>query len=354
MIYLYLTIFAAILLSASSPNNTIINNRFTNNSLLTIMFITVSLSIYNIDLYTIPDALNYAERTILYTYMPFELLNTNITEDAAFNILQWILAQFTDSIKAFLLLVWFIIFVNITVAAKNVFKPNEVLFVVFAYLTYFIFFDYALNAVRQGLAISFLIVALSIIVSKKRNLYFYIALALAPLMHVSALPLSIALMILKRKFITLKFVGMIWMVALAAFVTGLNAELLGNLRGSLDDYTSTYVLGNIGDSFNRIDFMLFSVFFAVLLALMKRYIVEDQESFAILFKFYLLANSYFLFFGFINFSDRLASYSWMLIPLILFQGIQNTVNLRYKRVLLVVLFFITGMITGSIDFIFES
>jgi hypothetical protein len=84
----------------------------------------------------------------------------------------------------------------------------------------------------------------------------------------------------------------------------------------LNEYVNTSLNRDYRGGVNRRDFFLFSVVILVLglLALWKG---APTPWYSRLIAIYCVLNTYFLLFGFILYSDRLAAYSWTLAPLIL-------------------------------------
>src|SRR5699024_3214728 len=133
------------------------------------------------------------------------------------------------------------------------------LFVFVSYITYFIFFSYVLNVMRQGLAISFLILSISLSIKNKGKIKFYISLMTVPLLHSSALPLSLAILFLKWFNIKVRTILIIWFIAIVLFITNLNITIFSVLQlKQIETYTSIEALERYS-AVNRLDFLLFSV-----------------------------------------------------------------------------------------------
>lgn len=352
MLPIYITIFVFVIIISAAKKNSILNNRYTNNAIVFLLFITITISIYNIDIHSVPDLKNYLRRFENLSYMNFDMLTSSLSikNEPLFDIFQWLVAKTFGSFKLFVALVWIIIFINFYKTLKNIFDSSMLLFVFVSYLSFFIFFNYVVNVMRQGLAISFILLAISILVINKNKFTFYISILIAPLLHITALPLSIILITLR--LFNIKFVIITWALSILVFVTGINARIFSGLEFELMDiYTSSSLYARYS-SINRIDFLAFSVFFAILFIFFSRRLKSDAYN--ILLKIYLIFNIYFLLLGFIAFNDRLAAYSWMLIPILLWYAVPNTTNERYKTILLTTAFLASMMFTGSMSVILES
>lgn len=348
MLLLYITTFSFIVFITAAKKDSFINNKYNTTAILALLFILISISIYNVDLESISDLRRYNSH--FFYYQGVSLNNIELRNEPLFSLLQWLIANAAGSFRFFLVIVWTVIFTNFIKALKNLFPKSDVLFVFASFVTFFIFFNYVLNVMRQGLAISFLILAMSVLITKKNKSTFYISIIFAPLFHITSLPLSIILLVYKRFNIKLRTITIVWLLSIVLFLTNLNGRLFSFLPiDQLEVYSSEQVLTQYS-SVNRIDFLTFSVFFALLGYLTWRYILNKQaDVYKSILKFYLIFNTFFILLGFIAYSDRLAAYSWMLIPILIWKGISETENFRYKAVALLLSFIIIGIFTGSIN-----
>src|SRR5690625_6997128 len=107
--------------------------------------------------------------------MNFDMLTSSLSirNEPLFDIFQLLVAKTFGSFKLFVALVWIIIFINFYKTLKNIFDSSMLLFVFVSYLSFFIFFNYVVNVMRQGLAISFILLAISILVINKNKFTFY-------------------------------------------------------------------------------------------------------------------------------------------------------------------------------------
>lgn len=355
MLLIYITIVIWVFLIAFSRKNTVLNNKYTNNTVLIVLFAAVTISIYNIKIHSIPDLHNYAYWFSTFHNVSLKMSGIQFSEDPLFFFLQWCIAQFTDSISIFLIIIWGIIYFNIVSSLRKLFDSSDVLFVFFSYATFFIFFSYVLNTMRQGLAISFLIVALSAMIYKKKNWTFILSIIIAPIIHITALPISLCLLLLRWFKIKLLPVFLLWVASILLFISGYNSALFKGVQSKLiNTYTSDYALGRYSGLTNRVDFLLFSVFIALIAFVIWRYILKKDTEYEKLLIYYLLANSYFLCLGFIAFSDRIAAYSWFIIPILIWKAIPKTKNSRYKVVFVLASFLLTGILSGGFNVILKA
>ncbi|MGM0904266.1 MAG: EpsG family protein [Bacillota bacterium] len=342
------------LITVAKPNS-IINNRYTSYTILFCFILFTSYKIANLDMWATTDLHVYINQ--FYSYQDLSLIDTfKISKsEPLFTIVQWSLAQVFESDKFFKLSIWLLFTFIFIKSLRNIFLPWQVLVVFFSYMTYFIFFSYILNTMRQGIAISLLMLAISLLIFQpNKKKLFVILIILAPLFHMTALPLSVALLLLKKFQIPTKLIVGIWIASIFLFLTGLNQTLFGSLNSIyLESYTADITFGNYGGASNKITFLLFSIIGLIVGWLLQKYLARNSDSSVALLRVYLVFNSYFLLLGFIAFSDRIASYSWFLIPLMVWLPIFKSDKKHTLLILLALIsFIVTGYIRGSLNLLF--
>src|SRR5699024_3195740 len=132
------------------------------------------------------------------------------------------------------------------------------------------------------------------------------------------------------------------------YLTGLSKNIVGMIPyeiNYLEMYSSMELIQYYGGSYN-IKFYIFNTGFLILfLFFYYNYpIVKSNGVFNCLLNIYILFSSVFLTFGYIAFADRLASYSWFIIPIIVAMIIKN-VNLKVSGVVTLVGILIIGAFT---------
>lgn len=143
--------------------------------------------------------------------------------------------------------------------------------------------------------------------------------------HLSALIPAIMLFVVSLRKPSIRVLLVSWFVVAFLYVTGMNGALLGGIAEGSDRlgmYTGSNVLSGYQGGANRLDFLAVSAFsIALIMVLAHRWressSPEDRGATDFLTATLILFNIYFLCFGFIAFSDRLAAYSWFLVPLAL-------------------------------------
>lgn len=181
------------------------------------------------------------------------------------------------------------------------------------------FTSYASLVARQGLSMAMLFAAVCLILRGSRSWWWLILLTAAALTHWSAIPIAVTIALMTFLDIRLRVLVAVWGAAAILFLTHAQERLLGPVSGlvpGLTNYTDPSFADQYLGGVNRDDFLLFSLgILAVgLVAIWKG---TPPDWYPRLIVFYCALNTYFLLFGFISFSDRVAAYSWTLAPLVL-------------------------------------
>lgn len=266
---------------------------------------------------------------------------TAIGFDGGFRVfLAGVAALSTDAwvLKAIVAL---LIIVNFSLAATRLHPPGAAVIVVFGLSLFPFVPNYAANTLRQGLAISFILLAVALVVSRTGSAWAPGAsCALALLMHTSsAIPALIIAAVYFGRAPWKAVVG-IWLTLAALFLTGLNDAILGGLvarAGRYALYLDAQSLRAYGGGTNRFDFFAITACICVL-AVWHRHRArhlspaqhERANKMAVIT---LLFSSYFLALGFVPYSDRLAAYSWFLAPVLLADFFLESSSPRLGRAL---------------------
>jgi hypothetical protein len=181
------------------------------------------------------------------------------------------------------------------------------------------FTSYSSLVLRQGLSMLLLFAAICLILKGVRSRWWIPLLVAAALMHWSAIPIAITIVLVTFLRIRLRAVVVLWGVFAVLFLTGIQQRLLGPVAGfipGLNEYVDPSLNPGYTGGVNRLDFFVYSlVILAVGLIVVWR--GAPTPWYPRLMIFYATLNLYFLLFGFILYSDRLAAYSWTLAPLVL-------------------------------------
>ena len=181
------------------------------------------------------------------------------------------------------------------------------------------FTSYASQVARQGMSMVMLFAAICLILTGVRSGWWILLLFAAALMHWSAIPIALTIALLTFVRVRLRVLVAVWGVVAILFLTGVQERLLGpvaEIIPGLSDYTNPTLNQEYTGGVNRRDFLIFSLVILVvgLIAVRRG---TPTPWYPRLMAFYVTLNIYFLLFGFILYSDRLAAYSWTLAPLVL-------------------------------------
>ncbi|AYW46466.1 EpsG family protein [Tetragenococcus koreensis] len=246
--------------------------------------------------------------------------------EPGFVIFQWLLSKISTSYMFFIPVSALLILLLIIKPLKETIPFNKIPLVMFGYLSLFSFYNLLNNILRQGFSVAFLLVML-VYLEKNRYLHAIIFLIIATAFHKTAIIGIIIIILYKMSILLSKYVYIYFLASLTMvfninqkLVTILPFSLINDTESYLQQYTSDSSLLKYG-SVNRLDFLLFSVFWFLLgLFFYKKYLSNDSF-YLLVIKAYAIYGTVFFLLGFISFSDRLAIYSWFLIPIVLFYPI---------------------------------
>jgi hypothetical protein len=170
-------------------------------------------------------------------------------------------------------------------------------------------------AVRQGLALAALLVAIGLVVHKGRlgplAITFLVA---AALLHWSAAIFGACFVVLALFRPSLRVLLAGWVVCLVLGVSGIAQSVVSRFGLSMVDvYSSNGAYESYGRTGLRLDFVALSAFLALLSYVVTTRWPTPQGRW--LSATFLAFNSLYLVLGYIAFSDRLAVYSFILVPL---------------------------------------
>ncbi len=278
--------------------------------------------------------------------------------DVGYVTAAWALGQVTQSAVVYKAGIWLTIALLVYIAARRVLSRPHAFVLLFAYTCYVPFMSYSTNALRQGVALGFLLICFAEacrMEAGSRRLLIFTGIA-AAVFHISAIvPVALILAIRWWKP-AIRVAVACWLVAALCSVTHVNGLLLGRLIDLLGDFS---IYGGDGLAYvytggtNRLDFVVASGILALVIAAAGWFVDAPLEQRRVLLTGYLFVNIFFLALGFVTFSDRLASYSWFLVPLCLAVHVLGTERMLWPRVVrtgFVLGFLVTGLATGSVAF----
>ncbi len=274
--------------------------------------------------FDVVDKTRYGLEFQSLSFTPFgEVLNDFVTtgREPAFLVFTWIVGIFTHDPMVFFVVTAVICNLALVLGLWLLLGSGWQTAVVF-YLTFcFGFFvDYSSFLLRQGLSMACLLIAVALVMRSSRPMKILLVLTVGICFHWSAL--APAIVILLVRFLRMRpglLLG-VWAVLSLTYFTGVNARLadpLGSSIEQVENYANPDLAANYAGGTNRPTFWILS---AVPLAVgypVSRLMRGLPSWYSTLLNTYILLNCYYLLLGFVYFSDRLAAYSWALIPVLI-------------------------------------
>ncbi|MDU1891697.1 MAG: EpsG family protein [Dysgonomonas sp.] len=263
------------------------------------------------------DTLTYA-RSFYRLQMDIEQFRIFNDGEWLFNTIMLWFAKYSN-VHIFFLFCAFIYVGSLWWAFKRIFKEDFLIPFIVA-IAMFTFWSYGVNGIRNGMAASVIILALSF----RQNITLMVILSILALgihksMYLVVAAAVLALFVKDSKIYFWAWVGCI-VVSLIAGNTISNLLVNSNLIG--DDRFASYISNN-EDQYKfshtgfRWDFLLYS---AIPVAVGYYFIFKQMytDKFYIwLFNIYLMTNAFWVIVIRASFSNRFAQISWFLIPLVL-------------------------------------
>ncbi|MEN3324124.1 EpsG family protein [Mariniflexile soesokkakense] len=239
-----------------------------------------------------------------------------IKADIYFHLFMKICSSFL-SVHGFFLMCEIIYIVPLYFVSKKYFSKYW-FYAFFMFIVSFSFWTYGVNGIRNGMATSLVLLAISLKDKKALMILFFV---LSCLFHQTML-LPIGAFVLTLFVNNSKWYIRGWLlaiplsIALGSFWENLFASL-----GFADDRLSGYLTGEKDEAFAnagfRYDFLFYSSF-AVIIGAYFIFIKKYKDPIFIqLFNIYLITNAFWILIIRANFSNRFAYLSWFLMPLVI-------------------------------------
>jgi hypothetical protein len=305
----------------------------------------------------VADKALYTTELEALSFAPFREVFDAFTTDGrepAFLLFVWIVGLFTHDAFVFFVCTAAFSSVMLALSYQLILRSAwQTVIVVFLTFAFGFFVNYAGLVLRQGLSITFMLLAVALVIRQAKIHWILAALVIAVLFHWSAV--TAAVLILTARLISFRSNVLIavWAVASVLYLTGLNGVLLSPLDTLLPDvatYTDRSLATSYSGGTNRVDFWLLSLAFVGYGSAAGR-LSSTPAWYSKLFHMYVLLNTYYLIMGFIYFSDRLAAYSWSLVPLLAAVPALNYSGRGQRLVLggVIAAFVLWGVYFGSFD-----
>lgn len=271
------------------------------------------------------DTANYARQFERMQYNPdwkmYELETDSNSQDKLFVYLMLLFARFTD-VELFFLFVEFIYIGGTLFACKRLFPRNPFGAFLIA-VGSFSFFAYGINGIRSGVSLSLVLVALSLLKGRFKNIIIPIGLCVVALfIHKSSILPSI--MLLTSYFLIKKFnwALLFWIISIgisllfgdtiSAFFEGLGFDdrLDKYIKGAEDED----MMSEFSKTGFRWDFLLYSsvpIFIGYYFVNMRQL---SSKTYTLILNTYILTNAFWVMIIRAAFSNRFAYLSWFLFP----------------------------------------
>ena len=296
-----------------------------------------------------------------------ELLNYDKSA-FGFALLNWLTALVSTSSIFFFSVIYFSCLLPLYLAFRERFNKIDALSLMMLYLLYPFYINYLASGFKQGIAFGFMLWGLNCILDNRHPKWLKgsILLLIATLFHPSFWIVIISIVIWQLLFRHRAVNWAIYALIFSMFLSFIGfSEIVANsiLPKSVIDslgfneyFDGSFESDAYFNSLNyksgfRLDFALFT-FSPILFIyfLKKKSALIDPESDFV--KIYcLLASAYFIL-NFIAFSDRIAAFSWFLIPFLLYDQLGKTSKSIYRPVFLSIMLglYIILMITYTKGF----
>lgn len=337
MIFILIIIWLFIFLMSFLKDNNIFRNRYTTKMLEVLLLFILTLTIGLRSLSSFPDNLSYKYffEDSLYTSFTNFLISSPM--EVGFSVLTWLIGRVTESYTVFFVII-FLLFIGLFLSfLKNLFGHDKLIILAIFTSTPF-FISFSANIIRNGLAVSLLLLATYYSFNKKNNLLTVFLLIIAPLFHTAVIPFAIFLVL--ERFITLKLNHLLWfwILTIALFILKIPSLFLPLLNNfdSIETYASTDAFELYGGGAYRLDFLIFNTLIVIFTLVIFRFYGNREKDFILIkyIKLMLFSAIVFNMFGFIAFSDRLAVYVWLFFLITVLLIIQKS---KYQNILMPVL-----------------
>lgn len=268
--------------------------------------------------YLFGDTINYAH--LYYGYQRGTILYDPDSSEWLFN---WMMlkASHVMSVQYFFLIVEFFYIVPMLWACMRLVSKNGSIAMLFC-LGAFSFFSYGVNGIRNGMACSLILLALSFVSGTKKEKIIAGVLCFCAynIHHSTALP--ILCMIIAYFYRNTRMVMYFWLFSIVVSLVA--GGIVENFFSGLgfDDRLNGYINSHqYDDSFSstgfRWDFLLYSVMPIWLgwYVIFKKKIVS--QNYQLLLNTYILCNAFWVMLIRSSFSNRFAYLSWFMYPLVL-------------------------------------
>ena len=273
----------------------------------------------------------------------FERLNSGILFELLLSIS--VLVNFFTVFLFIVALVMNIAFYKFVRKFTNNGKDGSSLILFLFLVCNFSFLNLELNIIRNGLAISFILIGIHYVLEQnlKKSLLFF---GIAFLFHrTTIIPFVLIMIIWKFKEIPLKYYLVFFVLAIGLSAAGFGFHSLSFLAElGNEDLASLKFTGETEYKIGfRPDFVAYNTMF---LGLFFLFIKSTNAKGMLLLKIYILTSATFFLNFYIPYSDRFGLYSWVIIPLLFYNIINESFPRRrlYISTVVLISFFILNYV----------
>ncbi|WP_161524780.1 EpsG family protein [Alteribacter lacisalsi] len=247
--------------------------------------------------------------------------------EPGFVVYQWLVSVLTTSQTFFIGLTAMLMWVLLFFTLKKVVPVSYLPLLLFGYVSFFEYFNLATNIIRQGFVIHLMLLMI-VMLKEDRYIKGILLVAAASLFHISGIITAGLLLIRKLRISVAFLIGALGLGTLL-MLTGMHQQIMitvaGLVGGTVEDtvlrFTSDEFVDRYGGIVNRLDFLGFTLFWAVWGAAFYYLYLRKDEWYMWILKCYLALSVVFTLFAFIAYSDRIAMFAWFLVPILLFYPI---------------------------------
>ncbi|WP_186308685.1 EpsG family protein [Paraburkholderia sp. BCC1885] len=237
----------------------------------------------------------------------------------------WLISRFVDTSYFYFFLIFAIEFFGLTCRlGKRSSLFRDRFYLSLLWLAFPFFYSLSINAVRQGLALVFVVYAIDAELTERKCRPF-ILLALGSLFHFST-AIYAPLFLLLRWRVNFRSLLTFWAICVVCAMLSIPQHLVELAALAAPDsfrqqfpYYFSYLTGTLTADYDtsfKFRFLLFSALPICAFAVTTRLKFAVDRDCKFLFKIYLILNGLFFLIGYIPFSDRIALLSWQLMPML--------------------------------------
>lgn len=274
--------------------------------------------------FDVVDKMRYGLEFQALSFTPFrDALNAFVTDgrEPAFLLFAWVIGLFTHDMMVFFVVTSVVCNLLLVLALWMILGTAwQTVIVVYATFCFGFFIDYSSFLLRQGLSMSCLLIGLALVVRHANLVWVAVVLVIGVCFHWSALAAAVVILVVRLVRFRSEVLLGLWVLLSITYFTGANqrvAELLGPSIEQVETYTDPDLAATYAGGTNRLDFWILSAVPLAVAYAVTRTVRSVPAWYATLVNAYILLNCYFLLLGFVFFSNRLAAYSWLLTPLLL-------------------------------------